>query len=116
MEQLLDRGDPRQVASEIMAEIHALPVRNSPNVRVIRRKYSRQLRPASPEYVLDLARALLEEHGDQIDDARSADTVRRPAPDHVVADFAAFDVDFFDRAAVRHHAALGPGPLEGGSG
>jgi 3-methyladenine DNA glycosylase AlkD len=47
----------------MMAEIRALPVRNSPNVRVIRRRYSRQLGQAGPEYVLDLARALFREHG-----------------------------------------------------
>jgi 3-methyladenine DNA glycosylase AlkD len=63
MNQHLDQNDPRQVAAALDAEIRALTLRNTPNVRAIRRKYSRQLKEASPEFVLDLARVLLEDYG-----------------------------------------------------
>ena len=55
-------NDPKEVASAIDAEIRALPVRNTPNERAIRRKYSRMLKEAQPEFVLDVARALLKDH------------------------------------------------------
>jgi 3-methyladenine DNA glycosylase AlkD len=58
-----DRGDPRALAAEIVAEIHALPVRNTPNVRAVRRRYSRAFRDADADFVLDLARELLHRHG-----------------------------------------------------
>ena len=51
------------MAAEMMAEIRALPARNASTVRAVRRKYSRQLRQASPAFVLDLARELLAHHG-----------------------------------------------------
>lgn len=47
------------MASQIQAQIQALPVQNTPNVRAIRRAYSQQLKTASPEFVLELARELL---------------------------------------------------------
>ncbi len=50
------------MAAEIDARIQALPVQNTPNVRAIRRVYSQQLKTASPEFVLDLARELLRAH------------------------------------------------------
>ena len=59
----LDLSSPREVASKIDAEIRALPVQNTPGTRAIRRKYSRQLREAGPEYVLAVARELLERYG-----------------------------------------------------
>jgi len=63
MEQSLAFNNPKEVASEIDAEIRALPVRNTPNERAIRRKYSRMLKQASPEFILDVARTLLKNHG-----------------------------------------------------
>ena len=64
LEQKIDPQDPNAVAAEIDAQIRALPVQNTPNVRTIRRRYSQQLETASPEYVLDLARELLRTHND----------------------------------------------------
>jgi 3-methyladenine DNA glycosylase AlkD len=58
-----DWGDARSMAAQIDAEIRDLPVRNAPNVRAIRRRYSRELKKADPRFILDLARALLENHG-----------------------------------------------------
>jgi 3-methyladenine DNA glycosylase AlkD len=63
MDQLLDLNNAKEVASEIDAEIRALPVRNTANGRIIRRKYSRMLKQASPDFILDLARELLENYG-----------------------------------------------------
>jgi 3-methyladenine DNA glycosylase AlkD len=51
------------LAAEIDAEIRALPVQNTPNVRAIRRKYSRRLKKAAPELVLDLVRRLRKTYG-----------------------------------------------------
>lgn len=54
---------PQQVAAEIAAEIRAWPVKSTPAERAIRRKYSRKLKDANPEFMLDLARELLANHG-----------------------------------------------------
>jgi 3-methyladenine DNA glycosylase AlkD len=42
----------------ILAEGEALPVRNTPNLRLIRRKYTRMLKGARGEFVLQIAREL----------------------------------------------------------
>ena len=63
MDQLLDMNSAMEVASEIDAEIRALPLRNTPSQRAIRRKFSRKLRQANSEFILDLARGLLENYG-----------------------------------------------------
>jgi 3-methyladenine DNA glycosylase AlkD len=55
--------DAKAIAGEIDAEIRALPVRNVPHVRAVRGEYSRRLKPASPGFVLDLARELLNTYG-----------------------------------------------------
>ena len=48
------------LASKIEAELRALPLRNIPNEREIRRKYSRLLKKESPKFVLNLASELME--------------------------------------------------------
>ena len=63
MDQPLDNYHPREIASKLNAEIRALPVRNTPNVRAIRRKYSRMLKRTSPEFMFELARILFQEYG-----------------------------------------------------
>ena len=63
MDQLLDLNDVKIVASVMDAEIRALPVQNTPNVRAIRCNYSRKLKQADPEFVLNLARELFKTHG-----------------------------------------------------
>jgi 3-methyladenine DNA glycosylase AlkD len=63
MGQPLAFDDPQQVASQFDAQIRALPVRNTPNERAIRRSYSRLLQQASPEFVLAAARTLLKDYG-----------------------------------------------------
>jgi len=63
MNQLPALSNAKRVASEIDAKIRALPVQNTPNVRAIRQRYSQRLKEATPEFILDLARELLETHG-----------------------------------------------------
>ncbi len=63
MGQPLDLEDAKRVASEIDEQIRALPVRNTPSVRAVRRKYSRTLKQAKPEFILDLARELFQNYG-----------------------------------------------------
>jgi 3-methyladenine DNA glycosylase AlkD len=55
--------DAKLTASEIDAEIRALPVQNTPRVRSVRREYSRKLKKADPRFVLDVARELLKAYG-----------------------------------------------------
>jgi 3-methyladenine DNA glycosylase AlkD len=63
MEERPDRDDPRQIAARLDAEIEALPVKNTPNVRAIRRRYSRDLKHAPAALILDVATHLIQSHG-----------------------------------------------------
>ena len=65
MDQPLNLKDVKEVASGIVADLQALPVQNTPNMRAVRRKYSRKLRQTAPEFILDLAREFLENHRHQ---------------------------------------------------
>lgn len=56
-------SDVNQVAAAIAAEITALSARTTPNMRTIRRRYSQTLRPASPDFVLRLAKTLCASDG-----------------------------------------------------
>jgi 3-methyladenine DNA glycosylase AlkD len=49
----------RALAQEIEAEIKALQIYNTPNVRAIRKKYSRRFKNSPPELILDLAYELV---------------------------------------------------------
>jgi 3-methyladenine DNA glycosylase AlkD len=55
--------DPSEAAARLDAAIEALVVKNTPNVRAIRRRISRELKDAPAPVVLDLGRALMENHG-----------------------------------------------------
>jgi 3-methyladenine DNA glycosylase AlkD len=63
MNQQLESKSAKDVASEMDAEIRALPVQNTPSVRAIRRRYSRKLKQARAEFILAVARELLETYG-----------------------------------------------------
>ena len=54
--------NPADAASEIDTKIRSLPKRNTPNMRAVRRKYSRIFRKGSPEFTLEAARLLLKEY------------------------------------------------------
>ena len=51
-------GDAKEIAVAIDEEIRALSFHNTPALRAIRRKYSRVLNSAKPEFVVRLARIL----------------------------------------------------------
>jgi len=53
----------KKLAAEIDAEIRALPVRNTPSVRAVRRKYSRILKQTNAASMLELARTLFKDYG-----------------------------------------------------
>lgn len=55
--------DAKKSATAIDAEIRALPVMNTARGRAVRRKYSQRLRQAQPEFILDLARILINQYG-----------------------------------------------------
>jgi 3-methyladenine DNA glycosylase AlkD len=63
LDETLAVSDPDHAAEAIVAEIRDLPVRNTPNVRAVRRRYSRRIQRANPEFVLELARMLLKKYG-----------------------------------------------------
>ena len=63
MSQPLDPDNAKELADKIDAEIRALPVPNIPNMRTVRRKYSRMLEEASAELILAVARELLRNYG-----------------------------------------------------
>ncbi len=56
-------AEARELAAAFDAEVRALPVRNTPSVRAVRRRYSRQLKRAPPEFVLEMVRTLVHEYG-----------------------------------------------------
>lgn len=57
--------DPITAAAEIDAEIQALPDPNTPNVRAIRKKYSRRFQNTSPAFMLNLAWELMSNYGER---------------------------------------------------
>ncbi|MBW1877514.1 MAG: DNA alkylation repair protein [Deltaproteobacteria bacterium] len=54
---------PESLASQIHSEIQALTTPNTPHIRGVRRAWSRQLRDAPGEIVLEVARRLHQVHG-----------------------------------------------------
>lgn len=63
MDEGLELNDVKKTAAELDAEVRALPLQNSPSVRAIRRKYSRMLKTADPESVIELVRELVHNYG-----------------------------------------------------
>ena len=63
MYQLPDPTDVKRIAAAIDAEIHALPVQNTPSERAVRRRYSQMLKQARPEIIVALARELVATYG-----------------------------------------------------
>lgn len=48
--------DYKKVAKEIFDDIQKIQVKNTPNLRIIRKKYSKRLENAAPRQILDFAR------------------------------------------------------------
>jgi hypothetical protein len=55
--------DVAQFATQIRAEVKALARPETAGVRAVRRTYSRTLKPASPDFVVRLARYLMADAG-----------------------------------------------------
>jgi 3-methyladenine DNA glycosylase AlkD len=60
---MTDTTSGGDVAAEIHRRVQSLPVKNTPNVRCVRREFSRLLRGESGRLVLDVATALRSEYG-----------------------------------------------------
>lgn len=56
-------ADARALAAKIDAEIRALPRRSAPDVRTIRKLYSRQIKDAEPGFILHVAGELVRTYG-----------------------------------------------------
>lgn len=57
------KGLAAKIARDIVAEMQALPVRNTPSLRAVRRRHSRALAGESAATVLEVARELFSVHG-----------------------------------------------------
>ena len=55
--------DFNTIASAIDSEIQKLPVKNTPHLRAVRKRYSKKLKQADPEFILDLAREIFITYG-----------------------------------------------------
>jgi 3-methyladenine DNA glycosylase AlkD len=58
-----DSYDIINIAKELDSDIRSLPVLNAPNLRIVYRKYTKLLRQANPDFVLDLAREVFNNYG-----------------------------------------------------
>jgi len=65
MEREIDLNEVKRLAAEMVTELRALPVRNTPSERAVRRRYSQKLKRAQPELILALARELLANYGER---------------------------------------------------
>lgn len=63
MDQQDNLGNPQDVAAKLASGIRALPNRNTPNIRALRRQFTNQLMHASPHFIHEVARTLLMQHG-----------------------------------------------------
>jgi 3-methyladenine DNA glycosylase AlkD len=63
MNHVIDSGSAQELAAMIDVEIHALPVRNTPSIRAVRRKYSSYLEMAGSGFILELSGILIQAYG-----------------------------------------------------
>ena len=54
--------DYKKIAKELFDDVQKVPLKNTPNLRRIRKKYSKRLDQAAPEQILDFARYLISEY------------------------------------------------------
>lgn len=55
--------DIKEIAYALDADIRKLPVEDAPNLRAVSRKYTKILRQANPDFILDLAREVFNNYG-----------------------------------------------------
>ena len=63
MNEKIDQNNVKEIARAIDKEIDSLAVKIVPNLRAIRRKYSRKLKQADPYFILELTRELFHNYG-----------------------------------------------------
>jgi 3-methyladenine DNA glycosylase AlkD len=63
MGQLSDLSEAKKIATEMAAELRSLPIVNTLTQRAVCRKYSQKISQAAPEFVIQLAKELLEGYG-----------------------------------------------------
>ncbi|UCH94365.1 MAG: DNA alkylation repair protein [Candidatus Aminicenantes bacterium] len=63
MKDKIDQNNVEELAGSIVNELRTLTIQNTPNIRAIRRKYSRKLKHADPKLILNLARKIFENYG-----------------------------------------------------
>jgi len=62
MKDNLDQNSAEELARSIINEIRALSIQNTPNIRAIRGNYSRKLKNADPELILNLAKEIFKNY------------------------------------------------------
>jgi len=55
---MFENFDYKKIANELFDDIQKVPLKNTPNLRRVRQKYSKKLAQAAPEQILDFARYL----------------------------------------------------------
>ena len=55
---MIENFDSKKIAQKIVTEIQTLSLKNTPNLRAIRKKYSGKYKHATREQILELAREL----------------------------------------------------------
>ena len=53
---MIEELDYKKIAKELFDDIQKAPLKNVPNLRRIRKKYSKKLEQATPEQILDFTR------------------------------------------------------------
>ena len=56
---MIEDLDNRKIANELFDDIQKEQIKNTPNLRRIRQKYSKKLAQASPKQILDFSRYLI---------------------------------------------------------
>jgi 3-methyladenine DNA glycosylase AlkD len=62
MKDKIDQNNVEELARSIVNELRALSIQNTPNIRAIRRKYSRKLKSADPKLILSLAKEIFKNY------------------------------------------------------
>ncbi len=51
---MIEHFDYKKIAKELFDDIQKVPLKNTPNLRKVRQKYSKKLAQAAPEQILDM--------------------------------------------------------------
>lgn len=56
---MIEKFDYKKIAKQLFDDVQKVPLKNTPNLRRVRQKYSKKLAQAAPEQILDFARYLI---------------------------------------------------------